>query len=293
VQTVALHKAPEVVKSNAHEVIRLLESQSMIPKPLDGKRGTRVWTGVPVTEVTRFVSSFRAPSGAGGFDSVKIAEFIEKQVRKGELTHWTVALVGSGTGTEELIGRIGPVGLVKRTPVADLHGNQDRDTYLLRNSNILNPPDQGIDFLDERLTDVVMAGIHQKKVFGESSGDHLALLEQLQGRSASMEDVALELSRLRFAREKAEGRTRKDQKEPTVPYGAVYRDLRPVSRGLLLIYPLDGSKVDNLGARVVYGCALSFPTSNTAEPVEYLVNEMYRRTMLAEVEADVDEPELV
>ena len=69
------------------------------------------------------------------------------------------------------------------------------------------------------------------------------------------------------------------------PVGEVVRQVRPKERGLLLIYPLDphyfkkGNENAVIG-EVVIGLGLSFPASETAEKIDYEVNQTYWREEL-------------
>lgn len=60
---------------------------------------------------------------------------------------------------------------------------------------------------------------------------------------------------------------------PDTPVGPFIRKQRMPERGLLLIYPLDPKGV--AGELPVMGLAISFPSSTTAVPIEYLVNNVY------------------
>jgi hypothetical protein len=64
-------------------------------------------------------------------------------------------------------------------------------------------------------------------------------------------------------------------KPPTSPYGRFVRECRGKENGLLILYPLsyDDSKIP------VMGFAISFPSSNTAETVEYVVSTIYKKTI--------------
>ena len=91
-------------------------------------------------------------------------------------------------------------------------------------------------------------------------------------------------------------------KETTkVPNGRIVRELRPKTRGLLLIYPLspplsaptrkgEDSSIEPTGLAVdsapVIGLALSFPTSDTATSVEYQVNKVWEDTVQEDAEYD-------
>jgi len=61
---------------------------------------------------------------------------------------------------------------------------------------------------------------------------------------------------------------------PDTPSGRIIRDSRDKSRGLLLIYPLD-LREDNKKLVQTTGFAVSFPYSETAPDIEYIVNKIY------------------
>jgi hypothetical protein len=83
-------------------------------------------------------------------------------------------------------------------------------------------------------------------------------------------DQALELTRRNW--KENPGKFRRTE-PPDVPAGPFIRDQRSVKNGLLLIYPLDPEPVG--GNIPVMGFAMSFPDSEHAVPVEYLVNNIY------------------
>ncbi|MED4582513.1 Z1 domain-containing protein [Brevibacillus choshinensis] len=63
--------------------------------------------------------------------------------------------------------------------------------------------------------------------------------------------------------------------EPKSPSGQAIRSVRPVERGLLLIYPLDPEYIGSDQPFPYIGYALSFPASDNAKYIEYLVNNIY------------------
>lgn len=178
----------------------------------------------------------------------------------------------------------------KCTELADGGG----DLILLKNSNVLNPPDQGIDLRGRLMDRAWINELLQKKVFEAEGVDaklkEREILEESDGEDAW--SVAIRLSQHRFDVAKAEGKVRPNQKRPEdLPLGAVMRDMRPARMGLLLIYPLSGGELlDRLDpAQTIYSCVVSFPSSSRAEPVEYQVNDIYVRLRLAQLElADED-----
>jgi hypothetical protein len=68
------------------------------------------------------------------------------------------------------------------------------------------------------------------------------------------------------------GKTKPDQ----TPHGRVIRELRPVTRGLLLIYALTPPNPDRVpdGDAPYLGLAVSFPTSHTARSISYEANKV-------------------
>ncbi len=128
--------------------------------------------------------------------------------------------------------------------------NSTSTVYALRKSNIISPTDQYLDFDDA---------------------------ETMR---------ALEFTRQRFR----EGEIKtKDNKEPDVPNGRIVRELRPDSNGLLLIYPLDPSKAGINSENPVIGFAISFPVSERAQPIEYMVNKVLLKTIFDSMETDGDD----
>ena len=80
-----------------------------------------------------------------------------------------------------------------------------------------------------------------------------------------------------------EGGTRsKAESPPTIPNGPSIRRQRPRQRGLLLVYLLDPTKADKpQESKPIVGLALSFPYSDSAEAIEYTINNTYWQQELA------------
>jgi hypothetical protein len=74
---------------------------------------------------------------------------------------------------------------------------------------------------------------------------------------------------------KASTRKNKSPTAPAVPSGRGIRHARPKQRGLLMLYPLDGTTAGTAGAVPVVGMAISFPASDSAKAIEYTVNNVF------------------
>jgi hypothetical protein len=74
----------------------------------------------------------------------------------------------------------------------------------------------------------------------------------------------------------------RSEKRPTEPNGSAVRFARPAARGLLLIYPLDpkDSGIDGL-ERCILGLGVSFPDSDLARPIDYVVPNRYWEEFVA------------
>jgi hypothetical protein len=69
-------------------------------------------------------------------------------------------------------------------------------------------------------------------------------------------------------------RKHKSEDPPTSPSGSAVRRVRDKRRAVLILYPLDGADA-RTGTEPVIGIAVSFPTSDTAKPISYTVNNTF------------------
>jgi hypothetical protein len=67
------------------------------------------------------------------------------------------------------------------------------------------------------------------------------------------------------------------KEEPVRPSGPYIRSVRSKQMGLLLLYPLEATK--SFSEKPVIGYSISFPESEKAEPIEYLVDTTYWRSL--------------
>jgi Z1 domain len=89
------------------------------------------------------------------------------------------------------------------------------------------------------------------------------------------DEKAAALQRTQILWERGETRSRSDT-PPDVPNGPSIRRARPRERGLLLIYLLDPANAEfDDGSDPIVGIAASFPYSEKAEAVEYVINNVY------------------
>ena len=166
--------------------------------------------------------------------------------------------------------------MVRRTPES-----QTAASWALRNANILSPEDEALDLRGTKLTAELTAELAAKPALRMDA----EFLHEHVGKD--LREVAVLLTRKRIAQDPERWRGKPDTERPN---GRIVRELRPKSRGLLLIYPLrqpdevpddkelgrakEKTGLDPNGPPII-GLALSFPTSETAVRVEYRVNRVW------------------
>jgi hypothetical protein len=286
-QAVIVTTAEDALQRNDRAVRKLVQS---LPNRTS-KEGDRAvtWEAVDSAVITEFIRSLALPSTPAGFDSQRLADYIDRQARQGELRSWSVLFVGGGSGGDIIAPDLAGTAIAS-TRLSNRSASPGPKTasrdYVLNNSNVLSPSDEFRDLGKKNLSREWIEELLEKRVFKDGDSVERAILDQAEGRSAV--GVALQLSQHRYDVAKAAGRTRPNQKRPEDrPFGSAVRDIRPVDNALLIIYPLNGHGLDERlpVGRAVFTCALSFPSSSTATPVEYQVNEVYRQLQLDQLDA--------
>ena len=213
-------------------------------KPVEGRKsGGYRWNEVSAQSIIEFLRSYSTHREVSQADTALWIKYITTQLSHDELTRWTVLLNSSGPGNERVISNL-RVGLIERDqdPCAKIGSR-----YTTR--QIVDPNDE------------------------------------IQALTEEQRKIALSRTLTRW---QARNERRPDDKPPTRPGREDLRaeSVRPKTHGLLLIYPLDPTYpkikecgrerlVLDEGVKPVIGLALSFPESNTARPISYVVNNVY------------------
>ena len=101
-----------------------------------------LWTGIPAEPVANFLEAFSTHPKARKVNSVLLADFVRTMFRCGELTDWTVVLMGGGTGRPHTFADgLRVDGMLKRKRDEEI-----KDRYSI--GRLLSPRDEAID-LDE------------------------------------------------------------------------------------------------------------------------------------------------
>lgn len=101
-----------------------------------------LWRKVPSIAVVEFLRSYQTHPKSYRVVPPMLADFIERMSGTGELTEWTVALVGAADGREGEIAGF-KVGMLKRTSIGEYP-----DRYSIK--TLISPRDQAIDLTKEQ-----------------------------------------------------------------------------------------------------------------------------------------------
>ena len=246
-ETISFYRDPYVLKKNLDAATRLLSGLGQ-PEvdPVRIRANARqqwkgfLWNDVATTDVVDFLLAYRTHPEAYKVNSALLAGFIQSMAVDGELTHWTVALIGGGEGRACHICDGIQVDMLKRVSNG-LHDNR----YSI--GRLMSPRDEAID-LDESAWIAALA--------------------------ATRDSWHADLARLR------ENRDPDTPNGPAIRkvrgFGAEGVSPHP-ERGVLLLYVLDPMKADAgfpVGTPPVIAFGVSFPGSSSGIKVLYKVNNV-------------------
>lgn len=243
----AFYRDPGVLGRNLDAAKRFLENLgSPEVDPRRNRNGTPqqwqgyLWEDVPAADVVDFLTSYRTHLEAHKVNSTLLAEFIQSMVGAGELTHWTVALIGGREGMGLKLREDVAVKMLQRSA----HGAFE-DRYSI--GRLMSPRDEAID-LDEAAWDAALALTRSTWRADPARGQH------------SQEPDAPNGPAVRKVR----------------GFGAEGVPTRP-DKGVLFLYALDPLKADarfTAETSPVIAFAISFPGSNAGLKVEYKINNV-------------------
>lgn len=234
--------------------------------------GNLRWTA-KLQDVDRLLNTILKPGfldpGCSRFNP-ELRMFIEAQQQNGGLREWTVVVPHGGGKTSEIAGQ--PAVLTHRSDAAKDEGQP----YSLISANVQEPKHEMLDLQEIILTEEILSEVLLKKEVHADGREGSCLIkpggETDVVRACLGQPIAnavLALGALRGR--KGPGSMREEM-----------RQLRPASRGLLIIYALDPTKVKGLETvRFIPAFALSFPATDKARRVQYRVNAVWVRTQLA------------
>lgn len=249
VETVAFHRDAGILQANLQTLRRLVETMGPpgeVPRITRQRIGAAqhdwegaLWDQVPAEKVIAFLSHYRTHPDAYRTDSRLLAEFVESMAATGELSSWTVAILGGGN--RRMID-LGPGVSVKMPERTSRSSTNDRISI----GRLLAPRDETIDMG----ADAWAAALELTRETWRAD----------PGRAQGAEPDAPSGSAVRRIR----------------GFGAQGVKARPEA-GLLLLYVLDPAKTEvepPPDVEGIVGIGISFPGSRSGVKVKYEVNNV-------------------
>ncbi|MFN7308351.1 MAG: Z1 domain-containing protein [Acetobacteraceae bacterium] len=248
VETVAFHRDSGVLRSNLkalRSLIDVIGAPDESPRIERMRPGVRhqyegaLWRSISADRITTFLAGYKTHPDAYKTDARLLAEFIDSMSKGGELTSWTVAVLGGGDRNEIDLGQGISVKMPKRT-----HRSFTADRFSI--GRLLAPRDEAID-LD---ASAWAAALDLTREAWKADA----------GRNQASEPDTPNGIAIRRVR----------------GFGA--HDVQPRSEsGLLLLYVLDPKETGvefPTDVEGIVGLGISFPGSRSGVKVEYKVNNV-------------------
>lgn len=247
VETISFFRDGQVLRKNVRAADTLL-SKLHDPDidPSRSRAGVKqswtgyLWRDVPADHVIAFLGDYQTHPDAHKANSLLLADFIRMMVAEGELTTWSVALIGGGDGATHTFENGCSVKMLKRTE----ESSRD-DRYSI--GRLLSPRDETIDVDDAQWSAALAA---TRESWRADSA-------RLKRKEEPDHPGGVAIRRIRG-------------------FGAPGVPARP-DTGLLLLYALDPKLAEadlpaNSPPVIAFG--VSFPASESGVKVEYRVNNV-------------------
>jgi hypothetical protein len=237
IETTTFERDPKVQHANVTRCEGFFDELAASDLPQTTHRGNPVWQNVTGTRIAELLDGWLTPGSAQKADGAVLARYIRNRLDADELTDWTVNLISvRDTQRRHTFGGVS-IGMSERS--ADQLTAPPYNLYVVK--HVGNRIDEFVDI-------------------------------ELLGDDGATYRRALAASKERYRR----GETR-SKREPNEPLGPEIRQVRPPTRGVLSIYPLmpDPAKIDGWTKGPIMGFAVSFPFSEGAPSISYVVPNRY------------------
>ena len=235
-------------------LIQEIERRGIRPHKVNGSDNSWSWQGVASSNIIDFLTAYQEHKASRKVKTTLLADYITAENRRGCLRAWTVLLAGGGhdrpfgLGSAEVKRAVRAWHLASPTKL-DRKWKQELRSYQEDNHYRIRRLLSPLDELVDLTCDQRKRALHQTQKAWEEDG--------------------------------------KGRDKPKRPSGPAIRAERPATKGLLLLYALDGAgdpaKVESDAIELpVLGFGISFPTGDvaTASRVRYVVNNVYQQQEL-------------
>ena len=195
--------------------------------------------------------------------------FVHAQEQNGGLLEWTVVVPKGGGKPMTVAGH--PINLTGRSDVS-----RGINYYSLSKANVQEPKHEMLGLDEIELTQELATELLAKLELRNAGASAVPLILPGKEADAVLSCVGQKVSEAVEALAKVRGKTATGAKRDEM------RQLRPAAKGLLLIYPLDTTRIEGL-EKVPYvpAFALSFPATDKARRVKYRVTPTWIKDQLA------------
>ena len=149
-QTIVFPNRKDDISANFHATARFISAlgppmdlNQQHYSPVGQKWNGHLWRDVSALSIVLFLREYRTHQASFRIMSPLIADFIEEMTKDGELTSWTVALIGKESGQDDKYRSVGghAVNMLQRRRTTD-----HADRYSIK--TLISPRDQAIDLTE-------------------------------------------------------------------------------------------------------------------------------------------------
>jgi hypothetical protein len=134
-QTVFFGKDPEIIRNNLNVIEKVIGHLGKTPEMISNNP---VWKGISSETILQILDDYHFFSSTTRPDLMR--QYIRKQNAEGELTSWTIALIGKQNArrSHQISGHA--IGLTERTP-----DPERKDLYAIKKGQLISPRHEWID----------------------------------------------------------------------------------------------------------------------------------------------------
>jgi hypothetical protein len=167
VESYEFKKDVSVIDNNFRCAQKFFSTLSAFKEPR--RNNAFVWFDIPAEQIITFFEGIQSVENLKKAEPRKLIQFINTQLRNGELSDWRVALMSKPNAKNNshfvVSGNTVSIGQWKRT---EDDKNSNEHIYYLRKSHIISPSDEFIDFTDEEYKRAMALTNQHRKKDGEA-----------------------------------------------------------------------------------------------------------------------------
>ncbi|ADN36913.1 Putative endonuclease, Z1 domain protein [Methanolacinia petrolearia DSM 11571] len=144
IETYKLYKDTEKLRNNLNVTNQFIQNLGIPNGSSVFFEQHKIWKNVPAIDILKILDEYLIHEDLKKANPRYLKEYIRKQLLKGELTHWTVALINNSQAKNTAVIGSCEIGLTVRKPDLNLSNSK----YVLRKGHIIDPKHEYIDFTE-------------------------------------------------------------------------------------------------------------------------------------------------